>query len=1122
MGVLANTKQFLARKAISAAQKAGDGIATLSALSPKQLQDIEEKRIAYLSEKPDMSGEEVQSIIQKNMGAIGIEVYQAYLEQLSKVYIPVDVEMEHFDEDNRIRFFDITKWVTDAEEQSLDKLVNVYHVLSEEDCNIALIYHRTKNQCQVTMGVVNTDERHSDPAIADNYYSRVIGAIKGNFPGADIQGLDSKYRDYGVGIPECLIDLQSSNSCDKVKSIAVVSNIASEKSEDFISQSMEKLLDGIVPEDESQEYTIILLAKPIKDQLESKNRLYELYTALAPYAGWQTGYTYTESDGVSSSANFGVNLGVSAGTHSTVSNTMGSSIANAVMKGKTDTYGGHVSAGGKAGIPLVAEGHVDVGADYHHSTNSSKTKTNTLSESSGTSTGYNASANFGVSFSRSSSVTANVGKNESLTQNYTNYGVKHTLEIIESQIKRIEESSALGMWEFASYIISESPVIANNVAHMYLALTQGEESYLTKSAVNFWDGDIDTVATRTILSSVQKLQHPVFGLKTSLEDEWLMYPTLVTPTTPLSGKELAKALNFPRKSVSGLPVLDVVSFGREPHSLLNDTLNLDFGCGYHMRKKIPEQRISLSKEELTKHTFITGSTGSGKSNTIYRLLERLGDEQVSFLVVEPAKGEYKDVIGKKNGVITYGTNPNIKNTQMLRINPFRFPKNTHILEHLDCLIEIFNVCWPMYAAMPAILKESVERAYISAGWNLEKSVNKYDNNLFPTFADVIKQIKVVLNESDYSDDNKGDYTGSLVTRLKSLTNGINGLIFTTDDISDEELFDRNVIVDLSRVKSSETKSLIMGILVLKLQEHRMEQRMTGANANDDLKHVTILEEAHNLLKRTSTEQLSEGSNMIGKSVEMLANSIAEMRTYGEGFVIADQSPGLLDMSVIRNTNTKIILRLPDFSDRELVGKAAGLTDSQIVELAKLEKGVAAISQSDWLEPVLCKIDKYEGSEDHFHVFSVKKESQGSINSDIVGKSLLDCIMQKEIYRKGDRVDIQNLKSAVLKSKIDTVVKCDFIDYLSVGKEKAVEALRSLVYDFFKAELAIDKAKKCNNIVDWVHTVADNLTPSLNNYSKRQIDLVMALLIYEQSVRDASYNDLLCRFTEIYRTEGGVY
>ncbi len=1106
MGILSNTKQFIARKAISAAKKAGDGIATLSALSPQQLQEIEDKRQAYLSEKPDMNGDEAQNTIQRNMGAIGIEVYQAYLEQLSSIYLPVDTMPEAFDEDNRIRFFDITKWVTDSEEQSLDKLVNVYHVLSEEDCNIALIYHRTKNDCSISMGVVNTDESLSDPAIADKYYSRVIGAIKGNFPGVDIDGINSKGRDYGIGVPKYLEELGDEKHS---KSIAIVSNVASEKSEDFISQSMEKLLDGIVPENESEDYTIVLLAKPVREQLEEKNRLYELYTALAPYASWQTGYTYTQSDNVSSSANFGVNLGVSAGANATVNTSQATSLAKAVTKGTQRTTGGHL-------------GSKHAGLDHHRTKQNSSTNTNTQTQTDGSSMGYNASANFGVSFSRSSSVTAQIGKNESITQTYTNYGVKHTLEIIESQLKRIEESAALGMWEFASYIISDSPVIANNVAHMYLALTQGEESYVTKSAVNFWDGDINHDVAKTILASVQKLQHPVFGLRTSLEDEWLMYPTMVTPTTPLSGKELAKALNFPRKSVSGLPVLEVVAFGREPHSLLDDELDLDIGCGYHMRKRIPEQRISLSKEELTKHTFITGSTGSGKSNTVYRLLERLGEEKVKFLVIEPAKGEYKDELGKKKGVVTYGTNPNMKDVEMLRINPFRFPKNTHILEHLDRLIEIFNVCWPMYAAMPAILKDSVERAYIRSGWDLEKSVNKYDENLFPTFSDVMGQIKKVLEESDYSADNKGDYTGSLVTRLNSLTNGINGLIFCTDDVKDEELFDQNVIIDLSRVGSTETKSLIMGLLVLKLHEHRMEQRCKGANLNDKLKHITVLEEAHNLLKRTSTEQSSESSNMLGKSVELLANSIAEMRTYGEGFIIADQSPGLLDMSVIRNTNTKIILRLPDYSDRDLVGKASGLTDSQIVELAKLEKGVAAISQSDWLEPVLCKIDKYDGAGQPFLHSLKNKAKQEVVDSGKIKESILECIMSKEIYRKGDRVDLQKLRNVVLRSKLDTIVKCDFIEYIDSGKDSAVKSLRSLLYDFFEVEKAIKASKKCDNIQDWVHSVVDNLAIQINVYSQKQIDLLLALLIYEQTMRDASYGNILRTFTEIYKKEGRVF
>lgn len=190
----------------------------------------------------------------------------------------------------------------------------------------------------------------------------------------------------------------------------------------------------------------------------------------------------------------------------------------------------------------------------------------------------------------------------------------------------------------------------------------------------------------------------------------------------------------------------------------------------------------------------------------------------------------------------------------------------------------------MYAAMPAILKEAMERAYIASGWNIITSENTR-GELFPNFLDLLEQIENVIDDSKYSSDSKGDYSGALCTRVRSLTNGLNGLIFCSDDLSDGELFDKNVIVDLSRVGSTETKSLIMGMLVIRLNEYRM----TSGKINSPLSHVTVLEEAHNLLKRTSTEQSSESSNLLGKSVELMANAIAEMRTYGEGFIIADQS-----------------------------------------------------------------------------------------------------------------------------------------------------------------------------------------------------------------------------------------
>ena len=228
--------------------------------------------------------------------------------------------------------------------------------------------------------------------------------------------------------------------------------------------------------------------------------------------------------------------------------------------------------------------------------------------------------------------------------------------------------------------------------------------------------------------------------------------------------------------------------------------------------------------------------------------------------------------------------------------------------------------------------------------------------MFPTIENVLDCLKKYINSSEYSQDTKGDYKGSLETRLQSLCDGTVGRIFKGESIPDEDLFNSNVIIDLSEVRSSETNSLIMGLLVLKLNEFRSSE---NKGMNQKLKHVTVLEEAHNLLKRTSTNQIAESSNVAGMAVEKIANSMAEMRTYGEGFVIADQSPSMLDLATIRNTNTKIIMALPERDDRETAGKSIGLDDKHIDEISKLKTGEAIVYQSGWEEPVKAKIEEYK-------------------------------------------------------------------------------------------------------------------------------------------------------------------
>ena len=255
------------------------------------------------------------------------------------------------------------------------------------------------------------------------------------------------------------------------------------------------------------------------------------------------------------------------------------------------------------------------------------------------------------------------------------------------------------------------------------------------------------------MRSVGRLEHPKFRKKDSAPKHW---PCEVNATTTISGSEIAYALNLPRKSVPGCAVIQCAAFGREISSYdsFNDNeIKYNIGCVHHMHETDDNKLVTLDANSLASHTFITGSTGSGKSNTVYQLLSEAKKNNVKFLVIEPAKGEYKYAFSED--VLVYGTNPALG--EVLKINPFAFPKEIHIFEHIDRLLDVFNVCWPMYAAMPAVLKKAIINAYDKKGWDFKCS----RGSSYPTFRDVLKQIDEVMNSSDYSDENKSNYKGAL-------------------------------------------------------------------------------------------------------------------------------------------------------------------------------------------------------------------------------------------------------------------------------------------------------------------------------------------------------------------------
>lgn len=1039
-------------------------------------------------------------------------VYKKYLPELQNYPLvePSEEMKRTLDVKTCIKLFQMKKLTLKKGEDMLQKLSTVYHSSMALGCSLAVMVDVPADgaPADIYLGVRQNPGRQSidnrDLAISGDAIEK---GMKSNFPGSEVQELHQEE----IG---ALLEDDNGSFGSAQSAIASVSCVAAlrdkSKTEDkaFI-QGIERFIAAM----DGDAYTALFLAEPVTEETQAgiRNGYEELYSALSPFRKTTWSYTENEShavmetfcsgtsdtvtDGTSSgfsdeqgrNTGFNFNAGMNQGTTNTIGQShavtrlrmpskrtmvgvaAGASIlalgavaasavfppAGAAIVSAASTVGAAVKAGPLFGavVPMVA-GHETNGTAWSTARSIGK------SLGFGMSRGYNTAHTDSSTVERSNAHSTNEQHSNGTTDTHgtartqqievCNKAVEELLTRIDEQIKRTKESEDYGCYSCAAYFLSSRPSKALLAANTYRSLMIGEGSSVESGAVNLWQDRASVTAMREYL---KRFTHPVFARQLwENEADSLFY----TAGTLVSGRELPMHLGLPTRSVHGLPIIEHAEFGRNvPDEAMPDEDKMNLGKIYHMGKEEAAELI-LNRQAMASHTFITGSTGTGKSNAVYHLLDEITKNgQTTFLVVEPAKGEYKNVFGNCTDVQVFGTNP--RETPLLRMNPFAFPENIHILEHIDRLVEIFNACWPMYAAMPAVLKDAIERSYQKVGWDLRNSES--EKGVFPTFFDLLDILPGVIEESHYSKDTQSDYVGALCTRVKSLTNGIYGSVLCAEDaLTDEALFDRNVIVDLSRVGSMETKSLLMGILVMKLQEYRM----CSSGMNSRLRHVTVLEEAHNLLRKTSAEQSQEGANLQGKSVEMLANAIAEMRTYGEGFIIADQAPGLLDMSVIRNTNTKIILRLPDEEDRKLVGKSAALKEAQIDELSKLPLGVAAVYQNEWPEAVLCKIEAYPMPENA--VYHKPSKMPHEINAEFVFGQLA---VGKELEPLSSS-EMEQLKLWL--KRHETVLKPEddrYLERVFAGGELDVAKTRKAVFDFFGG---------IGTVVDYCAAAKKSLTP----------------------------------------------
>ncbi len=834
----------------------------------------------------------------------------------------------------KLSFVHMDKIVYDASENILDKLSGVYNAMYNLGVTLGIYIVGTRSGVDFYFATRSDLLKSRAGAIFE-------ATLRGNFPGVKMETVSQDKSS------EFLRRLGTDAYGEiKIKGLTSVSLIPSlrdaENGKERFVQGMEKFIDTM----QGQDYIAVLLASPLDKQaiVNRKHGLEEMYSILSPHSKLSIAYGENESlavgKGVTNSTAKSINESVSNSNSMSTSQTDGRSTSHS--SGSTFSFGASVdgtsfSSGSSSGTSSSASQSYTSGSSF----------TSSVSNSVGTTD----------SFGTSTTETATKGSSITHTLNYDNKGVTELLAKLDEQISRIRTMESYGLWECAGYFFSQNIETSVLAATTYKALMTGETSGIENAHVNIWQANTTDQRDNIhkIFDSVKHMIHP----KALIEETRGVDSQIVSPTVLIGGNELPILLGLPRKSVNGVSVIEMAEFGRNViYEQRKPNKTISIGNIYHMGQEEPAS-VDMNLDLFSSHCFITGSSGSGKSYATYNLLDALIKQGIKMLVIEPAKGEYKQVFGRLDRVRIFTTD---KNTyKQIRVNPFQFPDEIHVLSHIEQLLQIFNAAWPLYAAMPQILKESVIQAYISCGWDIKNSIwvsTGEREQKYPTFRDVLRVMPGIIDTSDYSSDSKGDYKGALLTRVQSMATGIVGEIFKkSEGIDDSILFDNNTIIDLSEAGSDETIAVMMGILIMKLNEYRKAARKRAGGAAHDsaFRHVTVLEEAHNLLKRTGTSQSQEGANLVGKSVEMISNSIKEMRTYGEGFIIIDQSPLAVDSSAVENTSTKIIMNTPSKDACEEVGSALSLNEEQIKELAKLNVGVAAVMQKGWMEPVLMKV-----------------------------------------------------------------------------------------------------------------------------------------------------------------------
>lgn len=377
-----------------------------------------------------------------------------------------------------------------------------------------------------------------------------------------------------------------------------------------------------------------------------------------------------------------------------------------------------------------------------------------------------------------------------------------------------------------------------------------------------------------------------------------------------------------------------------------ETAPVQIENGIYLGKDRNGYPVNFALRDFPRHAFFTGMPGSGKTNTMLHLVTQLHKKGIPFLALEPAKKEYRALLGYKEMQDVHLFSPHLQSRFPLHINPMEFPVGVRLSEHINALLEVFEGSFLLEGPTYKFLSSSIQRAYTNLGWDIEDE-NTGDGTLpYPSLQDVYDNLQQEIDASSYDAELKGNVRAFLQVRLGSLMERDAGELFNVrlSTLEPEEWLHISAIVELE-VLGEQAKNFFI-LLVCHYILETLRANPTGGvdEAGNPLpvRHVLFIEEAHNIIA-ASTKQ--EGADSVDPKISATAyivKMLAEVRALREAIVIADQLPTALAGEVTKNTGFKLVHRLTAQDDREQIGTAISASPLQLERMAAFTSGRAFI------------------------------------------------------------------------------------------------------------------------------------------------------------------------------------